>query len=111
MNEYSDWVEQFMRLLLGFVPVSVLAWVGGSAKYLHDLISGRKKHSWKAYLVSSMLACLTGIIVGEFIPDTMQMRDGFVALSGVCAFQLLAVLEDTGAGILKKVITRDKSDS
>ncbi|WP_062260374.1 phage holin family protein [Endozoicomonas arenosclerae] len=107
MNEHTEWLEHLIRLFMSFVPVSILAWIGGTAKYLHDLQSGRKKHSWPGYLISSVMCALTGIIVGEFIPETMQMRDGLIAMSGVCAFQLLTVLEDTGTGVLKKVITRE----
>ena len=107
MNEYPQWIEQLLQLLTSFVPVSILAWIGGMAKYFHDLLAGKQKHTWSAFFAYSGLTCLTGIIVGEFIPDDIQMRDGFVALSGVCAFQLLSVMEETGTSILKKFISRD----
>ena len=110
MNEYAEWFEPIIRMLKSFLPVGLLSWIGGTAKYLHDLKTGKQEHNWRSYLISSGVSVLTGIIVGLFIPQTegFYIRDGLIALSGVCAFQVITVLEDMGVGVIKRFISRGK---
>lgn len=98
-------METFLLSLLTKIKAPLLATLGGVAVVIYKRIQGQSL----GLIMSScyiLLAFITGVIVGEFIPSDMYYRDGLVGISGILSLPIMGVLETEGVNIIKKYISK-----
>ena len=98
-------MDTFLLSLLAKIKAPLLATLGGVAVVLYKKIQGQSL----GLIMSScyiLLAFITGVIVGEFIPTDMYYRDGLVGISGILSLPIMAVLETKGKTIAKFFIDK-----
>lgn len=98
-------METFLLSLLAKIKAPLLATLGGVAVVLYKKIQGQNLGIVMS-LCYIILAFITGVIVGEFIPHDMYYRDGLVGISGILSLPIMGVLETEGVNLIKKYISK-----
>lgn len=98
-------METFLLSLLAKIKAPLLATLGGVAVVIYKRIQGQSL----GLIMSScyiLLAFITGVIVGEFIPTDMYYRDGLVGISGILSLPIMAVLEKHSETFINNTIDK-----
>lgn len=98
-------MNTFLLTLLTKLKAPLLATLGGVAVVLYKRIQGQSMGIAMS-MCYILLAFITGVIVGEFIPYDMYYRDGLVGISGILSLPIMGVLETEGVNLIKKYISK-----
>lgn len=98
-------MDAFILPLLAKLKAPLLATLGGVAVVLYKRIQGQSMGIAMS-MCYILLAFITGVIVGEFIPTDMYYRDGLVGISGILSLPIMGVLETEGVNLIKKYISK-----
>lgn len=93
------------QLLVRFsdaLAAGLMASFGGMAAYVYQNARQDKAFKMSSFLVNIFLAFFLGNLVGNFIPNDYQYRDGLLLLSGYCSWPILGILEIKGKAFIER---------
>lgn len=85
--------EELPDKVMKFLQFGSLAGFGAAANYLYVTVMQGKRFVWAMFFANLFIAFFTGNMVGAFLPEGHQFRDGIIMASGYCAFPVLALVE------------------
>lgn len=89
MSMFEELPDKIVKIL----QFGSLAGFGAAANYLYVTVMQGKKFLWAMFLANLFIAFFTGNLVGAFLPEAHDFRDGIIMASGYCAFPVLAIVE------------------
>jgi hypothetical protein len=60
---------EVFKHFVGLAISGFLGIIGGIATFFYEVDSGKRRFTWLGMLAMSIVACVMGMIAGEFIPD------------------------------------------
>lgn len=94
-------LEHALSRLMEFAQIGLLASIGAMAKYLRENMIEDRQFSWSLFIVNIIVAFCVGNMVGAFIKETSEFREGLIMVAGYCAYPLLGIIEDRFLAMVK----------
>lgn len=102
--ELWDKVVRGLENLLSWGHLGVLGSFGGVANFYYLNATKNRKFLWGVLVANVVVAFFLGRVLGSFISEENQFRDGIVMLFGFFAFPLVHVLESRVVAYLDRVL-------
>lgn len=108
MNVPPEWLDRFQD----FAYYGLLGGFAALVGYCYRLAkqddtgdeNGKSDWSWTRAGLNVMIGLYLGIVVGIFVPDTWEWRDGWVLVIGMLGMKALGIVEKVGMTKLKQVL-------
>lgn len=81
---------------------ALLAMFGAAAQYIYRIRLNKTSFNFIQFVLTLFLGVWLGTLVGQFLPEDMPYRDGWLSLSGFAMFQVYAAIEGTLEKVLKE---------
>lgn len=78
---------------MGWGQLGILGAFGGIANYYYLNVTKNRKFLWGVLFANIILAFFLGKVLGSFIDEGNEFRDGIVMLIGFFAFPIINILE------------------
>lgn len=85
--------QQLLDKLYDFLAAGLLSAFGGISAYLYTTFRNGESFRIIAFLINIVLAFFLGNVVGNFIPQSFEYRDGILMIAGFSTWPLLGILE------------------
>lgn len=99
LHHITEYAREFVAFLLG----GIYGTIGSLVHYIWGFVKGTETNfQWKKFFINGTLGFFIGQVIGSFIPESVEFRDGVLLLSGFLVYQILAFIEADGLKIIKK---------
>lgn len=89
-----------------FIYTGLIAGFGGFSNYLYKYSKDGKDFKAVSFFINISLAFFIGNVVGSFLPETFQYRDGMLLISGFVCYPLLDTIEKKAPSIITNAISK-----
>lgn len=104
MSWWSSLIDSLGDLIPKELAGAFVAMLGAVSHYCYQIQMGKNVFELSRFLITCVLGLYMGNLVGEFLPDGMQYRDGWLSLSGFAMYQIYYVLDTHLSSWFKRVI-------
>lgn len=86
----------------GFWTIAKQLFIGGVAAAVHYLYLVAKgvNFEWVTFFLNFAIGSFIGWVAGEFLGENVPYHNGFVALAGISAFEIMRIIEEKPKEIL-----------
>lgn len=91
--DIMDRALKFLEGAMGWGQLGILGAFGGIANYYYLNVTKNRKFLWGVLFANIILAFFLGKVLGSFIDEENEFRDGIVMLIGFFAFPIINILE------------------
>lgn len=95
---------KFLEEAVSWGQLGFLGAFGGIANYYYLTVTKNRKFLWGLLSANIVLAFFLGKVLGGFIDESNEFRDGIVMLIGFFAFPIINVLEARVVAFIDKLL-------
>lgn len=110
MSEFKEVVVSVVKYLTpeeaSIGASALVAMVGAVSNYLYQIQLGRRTFDLLKFVLTCLLGLYIGMLVGEFLPEDMPYRDGWLSVSGFSMYQIYYVLDVKGGAMVRSIIEK-----
>lgn len=85
--------QVYLSKLLDFLAAGLLSTFGGISAYLYTTFKRGEAFRFTPFLINVVLAFFLGNVVGSFIPQSFEYRDGILMIAGFSTWPILGLME------------------
>ncbi|BAU39964.1 hypothetical protein [Ralstonia phage RSP15] len=85
--------QVYLSKLLDFLAAGLLSTFGGISAYLYTTFRKGESFKFTGFVINVVLAFFLGNVVGSFLPQTFEYRDGILMIAGFSTWPLLGIME------------------
>lgn len=105
-------MDQLKTELAGIIFSGFYGVFGAIVHYFYRLHTKREPaFKFGVFALNGLFGFYIGLVLGNFIPETLEARDGILMVSGFLVYQIFDYLEERGLSKLKqKIGIKDDED-
>lgn len=105
-------MDQLKTELTGLISSGMYGFFGSFVHYMYRIRTKREPtFKFAIFALNGLFGFYIGLVVGSFIPEAFESRDGVIMVSGFLVYQIFDYLESRGLEKIKeKLGIEDKND-